>query len=64
MQGTNFVYTYAELHNATNGFSRDLLVGEGGYGSVYRGNLRGSQVAIKKLNPQGLQVRGTSSRNV
>jgi hypothetical protein len=31
------IFTYKELHAATNGFSEDNKLGEGGFGSVYRG---------------------------
>lgn len=30
-------FTFAELKSATRGFSRSLLIGEGGFGCVYRG---------------------------
>ena len=39
------------IDKATRGFSSDYLIGEGGYGSVYRGYLCGSVVAIKKISP-------------
>lgn len=37
--GTNTwrIFTYEELHAATNGFSEDCKLGEGGFGSVYLG---------------------------
>jgi serine/threonine protein kinase len=42
--------TFAQLIEATNGFSPESLVGAGGFGEVYRAQLRdGSVVAIKKL---------------
>ncbi|CAM0945007.1 unnamed protein product [Alopecurus aequalis] len=51
-----------ELHAATSDFSRLLKVGEGGFGSVYKGVVRlpggpagGTVVAIKKLNTSGHQ---------
>uniref|UniRef100_A0A0D9VIY4 Protein kinase domain-containing protein n=1 Tax=Leersia perrieri TaxID=77586 RepID=A0A0D9VIY4_9ORYZ len=51
-----------ELQAATRDFSRLLKVGEGGFGSVYRGVVRlpggpagGTEVAIKRLNPNGRQ---------
>ncbi|GAB2267305.1 hypothetical protein Dimus_002291 [Dionaea muscipula] len=43
-------YSFKELETATRGFSVDNVVGEGGYGIVYRGVLDdGSVVAIKSL---------------
>ncbi|EPS70423.1 hypothetical protein M569_04335 [Genlisea aurea] len=48
-------FSFAELEEATLGFSPKLKIGEGGYGSIYRGNLRHTQVAIKMLNPYSSQ---------
>ncbi|KAK1407783.1 hypothetical protein QVD17_39410 [Tagetes erecta] len=43
-------FTLRDLEMATNRFSKDNVVGEGGYGVVYRGQLvNGSPVAIKKI---------------
>lgn len=57
------VFSYEELREATNGFNRLLKIGEGGFGSVYKGTILPSNgqgdrfaVAIKKLNKHGLQV--------
>ncbi|KAL4363281.1 hypothetical protein GQ457_04G034530 [Hibiscus cannabinus] len=42
--------TFADLLEATNGFHDDSLVGSGGFGDVYKAQLKdGSCVAIKKL---------------
>jgi len=51
--------SYKSLHNATNGFSQENLIGSGKFSSVYRGNLdeQGKVVAIKVLK---LQVKGAS----
>ncbi|CAN6867261.1 unnamed protein product [Brassica oleracea] len=58
------VFTYQELSEATYGFNRKLEIGEGGFGSVYKGKIPTTKdsdsdsplvVAIKKLNRQGLQ---------
>ncbi|KAJ4725804.1 Kinase family protein [Melia azedarach] len=61
------VFSFAELKSATRGFSRALLIGEGGFGCVYRGVVRVSDdqeangqdskldVAIKQLNRHGFQ---------
>ncbi|XP_031095573.1 PTI1-like tyrosine-protein kinase At3g15890 [Ipomoea triloba] len=44
------IFTYKELHSATNGFSEDNKLGEGGFGSVYWGKTSdGLQIAVKKL---------------
>lgn len=43
-------FTLRDLHLATNQFSKDNIIGDGGYGVVYRGNLiNGTPVAVKKL---------------
>ncbi|CAN1259253.1 Probable serine/threonine-protein kinase PBL19 [Linum perenne] len=51
------VFSIKELKEATNGFNRLLKIGEGGFGSVYKGTVAGENlvVAIKKLNKHGLQ---------
>ncbi|XP_020260775.1 brassinosteroid LRR receptor kinase BRI1-like, partial [Asparagus officinalis] len=42
--------TFADLLEATNGFHNDSMVGSGGFGDVYKAQLKdGSVVAIKKL---------------
>ncbi|KAF7849729.1 hypothetical protein BT93_L0343 [Corymbia citriodora subsp. variegata] len=44
-------FNYSELHNATNGFSLDNKLGQGGFGIVYKGILGdGRLVAVKKLS--------------
>ncbi|KAF5742874.1 PTI1-like tyrosine-protein kinase [Tripterygium wilfordii] len=44
------IFTYKELQTATNGFSEDNKLGEGGFGSVYWGKTSdGLQIAVKKL---------------
>ncbi|XP_058226872.1 probable serine/threonine-protein kinase PBL19 isoform X1 [Rhododendron vialii] len=57
------VFTFAELRTATNNFNKLLKIGEGGFGSVYKGSIRPPNgeadptvVAIKKLNKNGLQT--------
>ncbi|XP_043699460.1 serine/threonine-protein kinase PCRK1-like [Telopea speciosissima] len=57
------IFSFSELRSATRGFSRALLIGEGGFGCVYRAVVRVSDddpnanmdVAIKQLNRNGFQ---------
>ncbi|KQJ89620.1 probable receptor-like protein kinase At5g18500 isoform X2 [Brachypodium distachyon] len=43
-------FTLRDLDVATNHFSKDNVIGEGGYGVVYRGRLsNGTPVAVKKI---------------
>lgn len=54
--GSKTCFTYEELMDITNGFSYDTLIGEGGFGSVYKGMLPdGKAVAIKQLKAGGGQ---------
>nr|GMD02607.1 probable receptor-like serine/threonine-protein kinase At4g34500 [Ipomoea batatas] len=47
-------YSLKELETATRGFSSENVIGEGGYGIVFRGVLQdGSVVAVKKLLNKG-----------
>ncbi|GLU17674.1 hypothetical protein SLE2022_340310 [Rubroshorea leprosula] len=49
-------YTYRELQTATEDFSPLNKIGEGGFGSVYKGRLRdGKVVAIKVLSAESRQ---------
>ncbi|KAJ4965722.1 hypothetical protein NE237_017571 [Protea cynaroides] len=51
--------TFADLLEATNGFHNDSLVGSGGFGDVYKAELKdGTVVAIKKL----IHVSGQGDR--
>ncbi|KAJ1376854.1 Serine-threonine/tyrosine-protein kinase, catalytic domain [Sesbania bispinosa] len=48
-------FTYAELHEATNGFSPKNYLSEGGFGSVYKGMLKGLKIAVKQHKCASLQ---------
>ncbi|KAK7282393.1 hypothetical protein RIF29_11115 [Crotalaria pallida] len=51
--------TFGDLLEATNGFHNDSLIGSGGFGDVYKAQLKdGSVVAIKKL----IHVSGQGDR--
>ncbi|KAK4854611.1 hypothetical protein QYF36_026751 [Acer negundo] len=43
------VFPYREVCDATSNFSMSLKIGKGSYGSVYRGKLKGTNVAIKQM---------------
>lgn len=50
------LFTYEELFKATNAFSTQNLLGEGGFGSVYKGYLPdGREIAVKELKIGGGQ---------
>ncbi|KAK2974738.1 hypothetical protein RJ640_007165 [Escallonia rubra] len=56
-------FTFSELKAATKNFSRSAKIGEGGFGSVFKGVIRNSEdppkkidVAVKQLSRKGLQA--------
>jgi len=57
------IFTFAELKSACKGFKAETVLGEGGFGKVYKGWVdvnpsKGSTamvVAVKKLNPESVQ---------
>ncbi|XP_039157053.1 probable serine/threonine-protein kinase PIX13 [Eucalyptus grandis] len=57
------VFSFAELKEATKNFPAEALLGEGGFGRVYKGMLHGKQqsgsketiIAVKILKPAGAQ---------
>ncbi|RZC70330.1 hypothetical protein C5167_033456 [Papaver somniferum] len=56
LSNSRALFTYEELLEVTDGFSDRNLLGEGGFGCVYKGNLAdGREVAIKQLKIGGSQ---------
>lgn len=48
-------FSFAEIEKATRNFDLSVKIGEGGYGSIYKGFLRYTQVAIKMLHSDSFQ---------
>ncbi|CAN1157390.1 U-box domain-containing protein 33 [Linum perenne] len=48
-------FTKSEIEEATSNFNASLKIGEGGFGSIYKAEIRYTQVAVKLLDPNGLQ---------
>ncbi|CAH8315727.1 unnamed protein product [Eruca vesicaria subsp. sativa] len=60
------VFALDDLKTATNNFSRSLMIGEGGFGGVFRGIIQNPQnsrkkidIAVKQLSRRGLQASKT-----
>ncbi|KAL4572790.1 hypothetical protein LXL04_019575 [Taraxacum kok-saghyz] len=55
------IFSFAELKSATRSFRSDTVLGEGGFGKVYKGwiedksNSKNNVIAVKKLNSESMQ---------
>ncbi|XP_050938442.1 cysteine-rich receptor-like protein kinase 2 [Cucumis melo] len=50
LQDSNLEFKYSTLEKATNNFSLDNKIGQGGFGSVYKGTLSdGREIAVKRF---------------
>lgn len=45
-------FTFSEIQLATDNFSNDNLLGEGGYGHVYKGELKDGQLIAAKVHKE------------
>jgi hypothetical protein len=57
------LFTLYEIKNATRNFSPSLMVGEAGFGCMYRGVIKNSdepteqiEIAVKLFEPKGVQA--------
>ncbi|PKA48043.1 U-box domain-containing protein 33 [Apostasia shenzhenica] len=57
-------FSFSEVEQATCCFTHSLKIGEGGYGTVYKGFLRTTTVAIKMLNSDSMQGRSEFDQEV
>ncbi|XP_004492744.1 U-box domain-containing protein 33 isoform X2 [Cicer arietinum] len=48
-------FSFSEIEEATRNFDPSLKIGEGGYGNIYQGILRHTEVAIKILHANSMQ---------
>ncbi|KAG6392303.1 hypothetical protein SASPL_146518 [Salvia splendens] len=54
----SFQYPFSTIKTATNDFSKDNKLGEGGFGPVYKGKLQdGKEIAVKRLSRDSGQDR-------
>lgn len=57
-------YTMDEIKIATNNLSEDLVIGEGGYGKVYKCNLDHTPVAVKVLHQDTINKKAEFLKEV
>lgn len=46
------IFKYSEIQNATDNFAKENLLGEGGYGHVYKGRLHNGQHIAAKVRKE------------
>ncbi|PHT44251.1 G-type lectin S-receptor-like serine/threonine-protein kinase [Capsicum baccatum] len=49
------LFDLSTIAKATNNFSIDVKIGEGGFGPVYKGKLEGQEIAVKRLSRTSTQ---------
>lgn len=57
-------FSLSEVQSATCDFSESFKIGQSGYGCVYKGEMLGRTVAIKKLHPHNMQGQFEFQREV
>ncbi|KAL0692776.1 hypothetical protein Bca4012_059956 [Brassica carinata] len=55
VESGNLVISIQVLRNVTNNFSEENILGRGGFGTVYKGELHdGTKIAVKRMEPSAL----------
>ncbi|KAA8549262.1 hypothetical protein F0562_000946 [Nyssa sinensis] len=57
-------FSLLDLQTATCNFSKSFKIGQGGYGSVYKGEMLDKTVAIKRLHPHKMQGQSEFQQEV
>lgn len=58
-EGGNVVISIQVLRQVTNNFSEDNILGRGGFGVVYKGELQdGTKIAVKRMESAGMGSKG------
>ncbi|CAN6695927.1 unnamed protein product [Malus baccata var. baccata] len=57
-------FSLSDLQTATCNFSESFKIGQGGYGCVYKGEMLGRTVAIRKLHPHNMQEQAEFQQEV
>lgn len=59
VEAGNMVISIQLLRDVTNNFSQDSILGRGGFGTVYKGELHdGTQIAVKRMESVGVAEKG------
>lgn len=60
VEPVNLVISIQVLRAVTNNFDEANILGRGGFGTVYKGNLDGTMVAVKRMQPGAVGSKGLS----
>ncbi|KAF8117050.1 hypothetical protein N665_0012s0063 [Sinapis alba] len=59
VESGNLVISIQVLRNVTNNFSEENILGRGGFGTVYKGELHdGTKIAVKRMEPSAVSDKG------
>ncbi|KAJ4888465.1 Leucine-rich repeat protein kinase family protein [Raphanus sativus] len=59
VESGNLVISIQVLRSVTNNFSEENILGKGGFGTVYRGELHdGTKIAVKRMEPSAVSDKG------